>query len=494
MKKILYNIPIHSFLLAPVLIFFLFTNNYLSISFHSTIRSYKVALLVSFSIFTLLYFLFKKNKHKAGVVTTYLILILFFYGLIYEVAEKMFYNGLWPFDEIHRYLVIFILILTFVLFYFLFKTKKTFYSFTLALNVFVFIFLFINLGQLSTVLVRNNIKAPISEPRSHSAYKTSDSMPDVYYIILDGYAQDSILASQYHYKTNSLTTFLKKNNFYIASESQTNYISTLPSLSSSLNFSYLDSIESNYQLDKNRNLIYENRVSKHFKEKGYKIVHIRSGYSVSRENYFADTTCALENLGEFERTLLRYTILRLDDLLGYAQYNTLKEQLSVIHKAVDIKGPKYTFIHIVSPHPPYMCDENGNYKASKRVLNSWWEPKEDYLLQLKFVNKKIIEIISEINKKSKTLPIIILQSDHGPWAKSNSFKQLYETRSKILNTYQIPYSWKNKLYQTITPVNTFRVIFNGLFNDSFPLTKDIPLDSASVRTEASTNLTKKGKK
>ena len=486
MKKLLYNTPLHSFMLVPALIFFLFVYNYSFSSFHSTVRSYEVALLFSSAIFTTMYFLFKKNKHKAGVVTTALMLVLFFYGFIYELAEKMYYKGWWPFSEIHRYVLLFIFVLALFLFYSLFKAKRSFHSITLALNVFVIIFFTINLGSLSTAILKKTAK-PIQADLANMSKRANDSMPDIYYIILDGYAQDSILSFIYNYKENSLTGFMQKNNFYIASQSRTNYIATVLSLSSSLNYSYLDSLNSHIT-STDKNVIYENKASEYLKEKGYKVVHIRSGYSVTRENQYADTTLTLENLGEFERTLLRYTIFRLDDILGYARFKTLKEQLAVIHRSLDIRGPKYTFIHIVSPHPPYVCDENGNYKTSPRVVNVWWEPKKDYLAQLKYINKEVINILSEIKTKSKNPPVIIVQSDHGPWAQAASFRQLYETRSRILNAYFIPYKWKDKLYSSITPVNSFRFIFNGLFGDSIPMTKDIPLDSASVMQNANTNL------
>jgi len=146
-----------------------------------------------------------------------------------------------------------------------------------------------------------------------------------------------------------------------------------------------------------------------------------------------------------------------------------------------IKSPKYVFLHIVSPHPPYICDEFGNFKAGRKISEAWWEPKSDYLAQLKYINKEVIKFVEEIFKKSSNQPIIIIQSDHGPWISSNSFYEIYEARSKILNSYYIPYNWKNKLYPTITPVNSFRVIFNELFNDSLEILKDIPLDSVTTK-------------
>lgn len=483
MKNIFRNFPIHCQLIIPALIFFLYVHNYDSTSFASTLRSYAISFAVSLFLFLVLFFLLRKDKHKAGVVTTSLMLILFSYGVIYEVAEKLFYRGLWPFDEIHRYLVTGIVLLIAALCYFLFRTKRTFKSLTLSLNIFVIVLFIINTAQLASAAThRKNEIADIEKKQSLA----HDSLPDIYYIILDGYANDSVLASFYNYSPNTLTTFLSENDFYIASESRTNYISTKPSLSSSLNYNYLDTLYS-WGVEPG-NEISRNKVSERLKEKGYKVVHIRSGYAVTRENYLADTIIALNNLGEFERTMLKYTIFRLDDLLGYVRHLTLKEQLGAIYSAIKVKGPKFTFLHIVSPHPPYTCDEDGNFKTSPRIVNVWWEPKKDYIMQLKYINCEVIKFISEIFKNSNKKPIIIIQADHGPWMQSSSLADISEARSRILNSYFIPFEWKSRLYKSITPVNSFRIIFNGLFNDSLPIIKDIPLDSITVKNNMNSNL------
>ncbi len=476
MLRLIKNIPFYAFAIAPVLILFLFIHNYDSASFYSTIRSYIVCFVVSTIIFCISYFLLKKDVHKAGVITGFIMAILFFYGFIYELAQQLYYKGWWPFSEIHRFLILTILSSILVLMYFSLKRKKTFKSFTYYCNSFVIILLIINFLN----LINSIIDYKKTTEREHPPItQANDSMPDIYYIILDAYANDSILSQVYGYPQNTLTQYLKKENFFVAPLSKTNYISTSPSLSSSLNLGYLDTAE--IKLEKNRDYIYNNDVSNYLQSKGYKIVHIRSGYSVTRENYNADTTIMLNNLGEFERTLLKYTILRLDDVLGYLRYKTLKEQLSVMYGVFNVKGPKYVFLHIVSPHPPYICDEFGNFKAGRKISEAWWEPKSDYLAQLKYINKEVINFVEEIFKKSSNQPIIIIQSDHGPWISSNSFYEIYEARSKILNSYYIPYNWKNKLYPTITPVNSFRVIFNELFNDSLEILKDIPLDSVTTK-------------
>jgi len=75
----------------------------------------------------------------------------------------------------------------------------------------------------------------------------------------------------------------------------------------------------------------------------------------------------------------------------------------------------------------------------------------------------------------ETPPIIILQADHGPGSMldwdSLENSNIHE-RAGILNAYYVPEETKKMLYQNISPVNSFRVIFNSLFNNEFKILED----------------------
>jgi hypothetical protein len=92
-----------------------------------------------------------------------------------------------------------------------------------------------------------------------------------------------------------------------------------------------------------------------------------------------------------------------------------------------------------------------------------------------FVNKKAIEMIDEILTRSIRPPIIILQSDHGPGSMldwEDPGKTNMRERLSILNAYYLPGEAKKLLYDSITPVNTFRLIFNYLFNTNVEILND----------------------
>ena len=69
----------------------------------------------------------------------------------------------------------------------------------------------------------------------------------------------------------------------------------------------------------------------------------------------------------------------------------------------------------------------------------------------------------------------MIQSDHGErtgidW--SNPTKEMIKQGLNNLNAYYLPNDGKNSLYDNITPVNSFRVIFNEYFNVDFELLDD----------------------
>ncbi|BEQ16034.1 hypothetical protein FAK_31000 [Desulfoferula mesophila] len=72
--------------------------------------------------------------------------------------------------------------------------------------------------------------------------------------------------------------------------------------------------------------------------------------------------------------------------------------------------------------------------------------------------------------------MIVLQGDHGPGSTLN-WDQIEKTyfleRLGILNAFHFPDGHTNGVYDTISPVNTFRLILNKLFATSLPILEDV---------------------
>ena len=87
-----------------------------------------------------------------------------------------------------------------------------------------------------------------------------------------------------------------------------------------------------------------------------------------------------------------------------------------------------------------------------------------------------VAIVGEILRTSATEPIIILQSDHGPLLSlagaETSEQESARRRLGILNTAYLPNGGEAAFYEGMSPVNTFRAIFNHYFGTSYELLED----------------------
>jgi hypothetical protein len=93
-----------------------------------------------------------------------------------------------------------------------------------------------------------------------------------------------------------------------------------------------------------------------------------------------------------------------------------------------------------------------------------------YLQQLVFVNREILAAIDGILSNSKLRPVIIIQGDHGPGVYFDKGENtcLFE-RYSILNAYLLPGMDPEGLPADISPVNSFRFIFNAYLGTDFEM-------------------------
>jgi hypothetical protein len=118
-------------------------------------------------------------------------------------------------------------------------------------------------------------------------------------------------------------------------------------------------------------------------------------------------------------------------------------------------GPVFVFAHIVSPHKPFVFGPNGETVAEET------DEKTAYRDQVAYLNSRILPLLQKIISNSSTPPIIIVQGDHG------GIETAGEERMAILNAYYLPDGGNQLLYDTITPVNSFRLILNYYFGASY---------------------------
>jgi hypothetical protein len=142
-------------------------------------------------------------------------------------------------------------------------------------------------------------------------------------------------------------------------------------------------------------------------------------------------------------------------------------------------GPKFVFMHIISPHEPFVFGPDGTPIdplpfMDKNQLYTQDEYIQGYREQVPFVNMELEKMITTLITKSTRPPVIVLQTDTGP---------LFTTGPdmfKILNAYYMP-GHTGQLYPGISPINTFRVVFNAYLGTDLPLLNDVSYSSPIPR-------------
>ena len=343
-------------------------------------------------------------------------------------------------------------------------------------------------------------------------------------------------------------------------KSFSNYVHTPVSLASSLNMEYVNFIADElgeYSIDLNLpyRMIRDSRVMRILKSYGYKFVLIRSGWGPTNRNNHADISIRTGTHNEFIKMIFHTSILVIIEkkliILDWHR-RAVRRMFTELANSREITGPKFVLTHITIPHAPFVFDAEGGAVVPRDVMmgQNIWLPREGYVEQLKYVNRRMREVIEsilsvdgakrkhgqqvaratptlttgtkrehgqqvaratptlttgakrehgqqvaratpklttgtkrehgqQVARATPTLttitPIIIIQGDHGPasldeW--KNPGDDFLIERMGILNAYLLPGAASGQLYDTISPVNSFRLVFNALFDTDFDLLPD----------------------
>jgi hypothetical protein len=315
--------------------------------------------------------------------------------------------------------------------------------------------------------------------------------PDVYYIILDGFAPPITLKEFWHFDDPGFTNFLTSKGFYVVPRALSNFDRTEFSLCSSLNMDYINPVVDRHKASHSGDisgvvlmrLIQDSSVVRLFKQLGYRIVTVSSGSFGTDSVLTADRVIRVNSVNHFFRAIAHCTpwwsletyFPLLRDYYGDTRLAAGSRMKDILAE----KSPKFVFIHTDLPHAPYLFDENGNRQKLPPSLLPDWEPPSGYFSQWKFCVKQVEQWVDVILKASNGKAVIIVQSDHGSGLRMKDPLDWYCERMRILNAYYLPSDSsagkKNgncSLYPTITPVNSFRVVFNKYFKVGLPLLKD----------------------
>jgi hypothetical protein len=135
-------------------------------------------------------------------------------------------------------------------------------------------------------------------------------------------------------------------------------------------------------------------------------------------------------------------------------------------------NPKFIYAHFYLPHSPYFYDENGKSNNINYIVTvNAYKNKQLFLTYLRYTNRVILKIINEIIRSQNKNVLILLQGDHGftdfeggPTEEHLSFKNY--------SAVYFPDKNYSMLYDTVSNINTFPILFNKYFNTKIPLQRD----------------------
>jgi hypothetical protein len=349
-------------------------------------------------------------------------------------------------------------------------------------------------------------------PQITAKIKDPNFSPNVYFFILDQHIRGDVSKTLYDADYANFNNQLADRGFYVADKALSNYDFTKASIPSTFNmgYPYLPNQKSllpgqvSYGLLPLFHSQNKNVVVNIFKELGYNF-YLADGIIDFTGCKGLEDVCipgtVWTSYRELTTILIDMTVL--DDLkmfferLGYitaekkngsSHINFTVPELTAI-EAFKHPKPLFLFSHILPPHAPYRvwADCGPIRKSFSRADLDKHTPNKDndidawrllYKNQMFCVQNKMIEGIDTILKVDQNA-IIIIQGDHGAksllqsglpfnkWSKSQFIESF-----GILNALRLPESVHHLLHPSISPVNTFRLVFSAITTEQFDMLED----------------------
>lgn len=338
----------------------------------------------------------------------------------------------------------------------------------------------------------------VRERQLPAVLNPSVDRPDIYFIVLDAHGRQDILREQYDYDNAPFIQHLRDKGFYVAQQSCSNYMWTEVSVPSALNMRYLNDLPGQDQQEKQRlsvELFSNNALTAELKTVGYHTVAfeaIASWLCLKNSNIYYSIS---DHVGftAFQQLILDTSALSqfggdaIRAHFALDQFHLKREmmlyKLAKLPQVAARPGPKFVFLHIMSPHTPFVFAADGSDPV-KRGYGSMFDGINDditseqyhhwYREQATFTDNQVGIMIDRVLAASRKPPIIVLIGDHGPRAGMIAEPDASSLRECLSNLTAVYLPGKNHrgLYPRITPVNLFRIVLNDYFDAKLPMLED----------------------
>lgn len=443
-----------------------------------------------------------RDKVKTAVFGSVLIIVFFAYNELLPYSPKIkLALGSFKFDRDDLLFALCTLVLT-ILFVLVLRTKRYLLApakFLLLVSIFTLAIPLFGVSQFELVQKSKDVETSrLQLPVVDKTKLDESQFPDIYFIQADSYAAAKVIKTNFGFDNSAFIKYLEEKGFYVAQDATSNYPKTFLSLTSILNMEYMDYLavhKNSADLTITEPLLENHNSMKFLKSLGYKYYHMGSWWGPTKNNKYADENITLSRknlvgIDEFDYVVLESTMLRpfLSNILPRVAVggserdyrNIIEYQFAQLAEVSKRPGPKYVFVHLIAPHDPYVfgrdCQPIG--KDERETLTT----EKNYENQVLCVNKKLEVVINQILENKQRPQVILLHSDEGaPFLRERlkprdnwktASNEMIGTKYPVLAAYYLGGIEDSGLYQSITPVNAFRLIFNNYFGKQFPLLPD----------------------
>ena len=290
---------------------------------------------------------------------------------------------------------------------------------------------------------------------------TEEKQPNIYWMIFDECASFPVINEHYSFDSSEIYKTLQGMQFSISDDSFNESGNTISVLTNCLNLDYVvNSGMSAAELEKWR---VDPELYRLLNEHGYSIYGIGdTEWLGSIQSLTTDVVKGAQTVEGFDVTQL---ILDQTVLAPFVQYSGMEAAQIILDafawfeddKNFDPESSNFYLMYVCAPHQPFLFDENGGNVLSANYNN--WEDPQYYLGQYKYVMKRIIASVQQIQKNDPN-SIIMLMSDHGPRFKNGMSHQ------EKLNVLNCVYFCGEPFEKNVgkSGVNTLRLILNQLWN------------------------------
>jgi hypothetical protein len=305
---------------------------------------------------------------------------------------------------------------------------------------------------------------------------------NVYFVLFDEYGRADQLLDAFGFDVAPFQDALRSQGFQVVARSHANLPMTHLSLTTTLSMDYAvpvgpGALDGFY--DYKSRLRGYNEVVARFRALGYRYVHAQPGRWQGSRCGGGEDLCIKgatpHAINETEVALMGMTPLLpvawklFPNALKYGRI----QLPDVVAQLKNFPAPPYfLYAHLLQPHDLQFDADCSPYPNPRGLplRDRTWGTLEDagkaaYIATIACINRQILKGVEAIIKADPGA-IIVLQADHG-FALGDTFtKHLgdwtetdFSRRFGVFNALRLPPRCRAMLYETLSPVNTFRVIF-----------------------------------